>query len=346
MDQPFPYIFRRGPWIDLIFWLVYGLFWHVIFSPNVFAASNLTITAILTSWQAVATYSHHRFLLEPRANNQLSILPYILAVVLLVCFCSTLSGTSLYAFFITVLTPGSTEEFLGEFRDYWLGSILGGMTMAVATTGAIYLFGRRLDLEKQEREREFAHTQTELAYLRGQLNPHFLFNALNSIYVLIPRDPDMAQEALGGFSDLLRYQLYRSERDLVPLTEELDQLQQFAELSRLRFEEDLNFALHLAPHSGTPTIPPMLLLPLLENAFKYCPKMGGRISGEAKVTDGKLFFSLENNVSEKVIASEASGIGLSNIRRRLEILFPGNYRLETEEQDGQYSVHLEIPTTE
>ncbi len=346
MNQPFPFIFRRGPWIDLIFWVVYGLFWHVIFSPETFAPSNLTISAILTSWQAVATYAHHRFLLEPRANDKLSILPYILAVVLLVGVCSALSGSSLYAFFVTVLTPDATVEFLGEFWDYWVGSILGGMTMAVATTGAIYLFGRRRDLEKREREREFAHTQTELAYLRGQLNPHFLFNALNSIYVLIPRDPDMAQEALGGFSDLLRYQLYRSEQDLVPLSEELDQLQQFAELSRLRLEEDFSFELHLPTYYGSPAIPPMLLLPLLENAFKYCPKLGGRISGEAKVADGRLFFSLLNNVSEKVIASEASGIGLNNIRRRLEILFPGNYRLETEERGGQYSVHLEIPTAE
>lgn len=346
MDQSFPFIFRRGPWIDLIFWIFYGLFWHVIFSPETFAPSNLAISAILTSWQAVATYAHHRFLLEPRANDKLSILPYVLAVIVLVGACSALSGTSVYAFFVTALTGSSTADFLGEFWDYWVGSILGGMTMAVATTGAIYLFGRRRDQEKREREREFAHTQTELAYLRGQLNPHFLFNALNSIYVLIPRDPDMAQEALGGFSDLLRYQLYRSEQDLVPLTEELDQLKQFAELSRLRLEEDFSFELNMPTDLGTPRIPPMLLLPLLENAFKYCPKAGGEIHGEVKAPAGKLLFSLKNNVSEKVIASEASGIGLSNIRRRLAILFPGNFRLETKEQDGEYSVHLEIPTAE
>ncbi|MFK8163629.1 MAG: sensor histidine kinase [Lewinella sp.] len=341
----FPYVLRRGPWADLAFWCLYGVFWHVIFSPEIFAGPNLIISGILTFWQAAATYTHHYFLLRPRTNGLVSLPLYALGVMILIGACSALSGLTVYTFFVTSLGEESTGEFVMRFWNYWLGSILGGMTMAVALTGAIFLFGRRRDQEKREREMEHARTQTELAFLRGQLNPHFLFNALNSIYVLIPRSPHKAQEALSGFSDLLRYQLYRSEEALVPLAEELDQLQQFIDLSRLRLEEDFVFALEKPVGLKQQRIPPMLLLPLLENAVKYSPAQGGKIVGSYKAAAGRLKFTLTNRVGRAVLQTDpmASGIGLANIRRRLALLFPGDHLLETIEQPEYFTVNLEIP---
>ncbi|MEO0734187.1 MAG: sensor histidine kinase [Bacteroidota bacterium] len=305
----------------------------------------MIISALLTFWQAVTSYLHIRYLLEPRYLGQRSLPVYAGGVFLLVVIFSGASWSSLYGYFALVLGPGPLQNFLAQGAEYWPGALLGGTGMAVAVTGAIYLFARRLEQEKRERTLEKARTEAELAYLRGQLNPHFLFNALNSIHVLIPRNPGEAQAALEGFSELLRYQLYRSEAELVPLAEELDQLRQFADLNRLRLEEDFVFDLDLHVSPGKWQLPPMLLLPLLENAFKYCPKLGGKIRGSVDVTDERLHFTLTNNVAADIVATEASGIGLNNIRRRLDILYPAAYRLETKDADGDYTVNLHLPLT-
>ncbi|MEM9929778.1 MAG: histidine kinase [Bacteroidota bacterium] len=334
-----------------MFWIIYTLFWHVVFSPELFAPGNLLISFLLSFWQAVATYTHHHFLLQPRVEDRRSIPVYVLGVLLLVGICSALSAGTLYVYFFNALGNELREEFVRSFWNYWVGSILGGMGMAVAITGAIFLYGHRKQQQQREKELEHARVQTELAYLRGQLNPHFLFNALNSIYVLIPRDPDQAQEALGGFSDLLRYQLYRSEQALVPLAEELEQVQQFVTLSRHRLESDFEFNLKVASPESSPDvpgeIPPMLLLPLVENALKYCPKQGGDVRGVLELKRGKMHFTLTNNVAKETIARDpkAGGIGLANIRRRLTLLFPGAHRLETLAQPEYFTVTLEIPLT-
>ena len=344
-------IFGRSWWVDVVFWLAYGLFWHVVFSPEIFRPSNLCLSAILTFWQAAATYAHQRFLLEPQFRKVISPIVYGFGAVALIFVTSLCSGGSVYVFFWKVLGDNALREFENTFVSYWTGAVLGGMSMAVAITGVIYLFVRRRAESKRSKELERAKTEAELAYLRGQLNPHFLFNALNSIYVLIPRSPEEAQTALSGFSDLLRYQLYRAEEDRVPLREEIAQLRKFVALSRLRLEEDFVFALGEPAGLAEQQIPPLLLLPLLENAVKYSPAHGARVTGMLEVTDGRLHFDLTNLVGPgKPVAvsagdAKAGGIGLANIRRRLELLYPGNYAFTTEQRDDHYTVHLDIPLT-
>jgi sensor histidine kinase YesM len=344
-------IFRKSVWVDVVFWLAYGTFWHVVFAPRAFVTSNLLISGILTLWQAIATYAHFYLLLEPRFRKQLSTSLYAICIVPLVLFASVLSWASLYLFFRFVLGKGPVANFVNNAASYWQGAILGGMGMAVAITGAIYLFRRRREQEQREQKLEKARTEAELAYLRGQLNPHFLFNALNSIYFLIPKAPEEAQTALGGFSDLLRYQLYRSEEKLVPLAEELAHLRKFAELSRLRLEEDFTFAINDPANLNGQRVPPMLLLPLVENAIKYSPSVGGKVTGLLDIKDGRLHFTLTNKVGPPIAAptptpeEKSGGIGLVNIQRRLGLLFPDDHHFTILEQPGHYTVNLEIPLT-
>jgi two-component system LytT family sensor kinase len=340
-----PTVFQRGWYVDALFWLGYALVMHIIFAPTPFDLGNMMFTAELTFWQAVASYLHLSWPLKLRWQGRLGIIPYGLLAVLIVVFFSACSGTTIYAMFWALAGEEETQRFLDTFYDYWVPALLGGMGMAVALTGAISLFGRRRLREKQEKELETNRIKTELAFLRGQLNPHFLFNALNSIYVLIPRDPDGAQAALSGFSDLLRYQLYQSEEPRVPLREELQQLRKFAELSRLRLEEDFVFHLEDSETFTGASIPPMLLLPLLENAIKYSPAHGGEVVGDLTVEDNRIRFSLRNRVGVAVSASttDVGGIGLTNIRRRLDLLFPGDHTLHTQQVGDHFFVELNIP---
>jgi len=344
-------IFRKSVWVDVAYWLGYGLLWHLVFSPRIFDPSNLLISGVLTFWQAAATYAHFHLLLEPRFRKRISAVLYAVYIVPLVVLAGALSWVSLYVVFRWLLGEWALENFVDNGQSYWLGAILGGMAMAVAISGAIYLFRRRREQEQREQQLEAARTETELAYLRGQLNPHFLFNALNGIYFLIPKSPAEAQAALSGFSDLLRYQLYRSEEKLVPLAEELDHLRQFAELSRLRLEEDFVFALNEPANLSAQQLPPMLLLPLIENAIKYSPATGGRVTGLVEIKGGRLHFALTNKVGTATApaatdkAKRAGGIGLANIRRRLDLLFPADHVFTADERAGHYTVTLEIPLT-
>ncbi|WP_173021527.1 sensor histidine kinase [Lewinella sp. W8] len=340
-----PTVFQRGWRVDVLFWLGYALVMHVIFAPTPFDPGNMMFTAELTFWQAVASYLHLAWPLRLRYGGKLGFLPYGLLTVLIVLFFSACSGTTIYLLFWGLAGEAETQRFLDTFYDYWVPALLGGMGMAVALTGAISLFGRRRLRDKQEKELETNRIKTELAFLRGQLNPHFLFNALNSIYVLIPRDPDAAQLALSGFSDLLRYQLYQSEQPLVPLAQELQQLKKFAELSRLRLEEDFIFQFAEPDDVEGVTIPPMLLLPLLENAIKYSPTQGGRVTASLQLVEGRMQFMLENRIGLAVDRSDADsgGIGLHNIRRRLALLFPDDHQLDTRQEGEHFSVVLNIP---
>lgn len=338
-------IFQRGWRIDALFWLGYATFMHLVFAPTPFDPGNMIFTAVLTFWQAVASYFHLSWPLKLRWKGALGLFPYGLMVVLLVLFFSACSGTSIYFLFLSLAGATEAQTFLDTLYSYWASALVGGVGMAVAITGAISLFGRRRLQEKRQKELEANRIETELAFLRGQLNPHFLFNALNSIYVLIPRDPDAAQVALSGFSDLLRYQLYQSEKPRVPLAEELQQLRKYADLSRLRLEEDFVFQLAETGSADGVTIPPMLLLPLLENAIKYSPAHGGQVTGTLRVGPERIEFSLQNRIGPAVdrSATDAGGIGLVNIRRRLNLLFPEDHSLETRREAAQYFVELNIP---
>lgn len=339
----------KSIWQDLVFWFAYGLFWHIVFAPEAFTIDNLMVSGLLTFWQAFATYAHIYFLLEPRYQKRISTFLYVTCIIPLILVVSSLSWGSIYLLFRFILGEAATETFLDNSVSYWQGSILGGLGMAVAITGVIHLFRRRREQEQREQQLEKARTEAELAYLRGQLNPHFLFNALNSIYFLIPKAPEEAQTALSGFSDLLRYQLYRSEEKLVPLAEELAHLHKFAKLSQLRMEAGFTFAISEPTNLNGQQVPPMLLLPLVENAIKYSPAGGGKVTGLVDLKDGRLRFTLTNKVGERIMppaaaaGESAGGIGLTNINRRLNLLFPNNHTFATREQDGHYTVNLEIP---
>lgn len=344
-------IFRKSVWVDVVFWLAYGTFWHIVFAPQAFLFSNLLISGILTFWQVVGTYAHFNLLLAPRFHKKISTTLYAICLGPLVILASALSWSSLYLFFRFFVGAEQGEFFLEDPDSSWIAATFAGMGMAIAITGVIYLFSRRREQEQREQLLEKARTEAELAYLRGQLNPHFLFNALNSIYFLIPKAPEAAQTALNGFSDLLRYQLYRSDEKLVPLAEELGHLRKFAELSRLRLEDDFAFAINEPTNLNGQQVPPMLLLPLVENAIKHGPPKGGKVTGLLDITDGRLHFALTNKVAETAVApartaeEKSGGIGLVNIQRRLDLLFPDDHHFTTLEQPGHYTVNLEIPLT-
>jgi hypothetical protein len=194
------------------------------------------------------------------------------------------------------------------------------------------------------RELETQNLSSELAFLKSQINPHFLFNTLNNIHTLAYKKSDEAPEAIMKLSDLMRYMLYESDTEQVPLDTEMAHLKSFIGLQALRFKSPDIVDLEITGDTSTKTIAPLILLPFVENAFKhgYQLNRAGAISIQLHVSDD-IQFSIQNDkppAGTLVQKDEAGGIGLENISRRLELIYKTAYTLEVDETSSQFKVNL------
>jgi len=185
----------------------------------------------------------------------------------------------------------------------------------------------------------------ELALLKAQVNPHFFFNTLNNIYSLVYRKSDDAPAALLKLSEIMRYMLYDSKTDTVPLPKELEHLENYLELEKLRLRDPNFISYQLDGDSSGMMIPPMLLLSFVENAFKHGKKRvkNPGITIDLKIEHDRLKFMVANyTLEEEANANKSGGIGLNNITRRLELLYPGSHTLHILKESDQYVVNLEL----
>ncbi len=197
-------------------------------------------------------------------------------------------------------------------------------------------------------ELENQNLTSELAFLKSQINPHFLFNTLNNIHTLAYKKSDMAPDSIMKLSDLMRYMIYESNADLVPLEKELVHLRSFIDLQSLRFRERDIVNFQTAGDHSNHMIAPLLLLPFAENAFKHGADLNSReaISITLNSLNDSVEFQITNrtNTSKKVQKDGVGGIGLENIKRRLELIYPDRYTLAINESSTQYRVKLTIRT--
>ncbi len=191
-------------------------------------------------------------------------------------------------------------------------------------------------------------TAAELKYLKNQIQPHFLFNTLNNLYGMVLSKDEKAPKTIVKLSEMLSYMLYDSESTLVDLEQELDNLENFIALEQLRYDRKLDLSYERAEVAPGLEIAPLLLLPFVENAFKHGPaKEEGRsqIWIKLAVREKVLHFWVKNTyVDVEIDENIHSGIGLTNVRQRLELLYPQRHRLELRKEE-LFEVHLEIDLT-
>ena len=199
--------------------------------------------------------------------------------------------------------------------------------------------------QKQKAELINQNQASELALLRSQINPHFLFNTLNNIYSLVYKKSENAPEAVMKLSSIMRYMLYDAVEDKVPLEKEIDYLKSFIELQELRLmnKNFVRFEIHGQVEGCI--ISPMVLIPFIENAFKHGNKQvkSPGIEVELTIIEKLIIFSVSNYLSKSDSEKdEAGGIGVHNINRRLELIYPGKHRLEIKKTDDMFHIKLEI----
>ncbi len=209
---------------------------------------------------------------------------------------------------------------------------------------AYTLFKEWFKKQLESRELEQQRTSAELQLLKNQIHPHFLFNSLNSLYALVLKKSEQAPEVVLKLSALMRYQLHDASAELVELQKEIDYLNNYIALERLRYGNrfDLSFSTH--GDWKRYCIAPLLLLPFVENAFKHGVSGANEawLRIELSVNDEQLVFLVENSLGEKLDADISSGIGLKNVRRRLELLYPDRHKLSIDAGDTFFCVVLKV----
>lgn len=194
---------------------------------------------------------------------------------------------------------------------------------------------------------EFEKKKAELALYKAQINPHFLFNTLNTLYGLMLTQSEKAEKAFMQFIHLVKYMYTRATQDKVSVEEEAEYIGRYIELQKNRLDENRTHVAytysndHLYPHAQ---IAPMLLITFVENALKYgtSSHTESHIHIDIQLTQGILHFKAANQVVNPRPADKEPGIGIANCRKRLELLYPSVHQLEIAEEDGWYRVNLEI----
>ncbi len=242
------------------------------------------------------------------------------------------------------LQPGS-RAFLGQPASLvwlWMGVI--GAT-SVWTILYVALTGQRRSREKEVRL-QLAVREAELRALEAQINPHFLFNCLNSIRGLVVENPPLAQDMITRLANILRYNLQRDLAHTVPLASEVEVVTDYLALESVRLEERLKVRMTIEPEAAGVPIPPMLLQSLVENAVKYgiAPlPAGGELLVSARLDGDALVLEVDNPGRLADTHPDATGVGLANTRERLRILYGSRASLRLENRDGSVAATVLVP---
>ncbi len=326
----------------LLFWsLVFGAWYFLRYQDYSRPAIALKVTAIKVLDLAAMVYITN-YLLLPKLLYRKRWLLFILAFLLLIVSSSLLKMNIIGR----VMNNPSLFSLDTNLKARIYDNIIPHFFLVLAGAAIKLMFDyRRLQQRMAETAKEKA--EAELNFLKSQINPHFLFNSLNSVYFMIEKENEAARNALQKFSDMLRFQLYETDGKPVPLVKELAYLEDYIDLQRLRKDEqfDIRFS-----HEGDFTrgvIEPLLLIPFVENAFKHVSSLPLKrqfVYVELKCRDDELFFRTSNSCGNNSLADSGKGIGLKNVKRRLELLYPGRHTLDIAHEQGSYTATLIIKT--
>lgn len=339
------------------FWCLYHYAWWALATNNALETILFTPFSVkylfYVVFQAIAVYFNLYFLI-PRFLERGKYIQYTTYLLLNIFIISSILVTAYYVvawiagrpfFEIFNVDPGNYKHF---FFNNALPSTVASTTLAMS----IKLTKNWIESTRRQQLLEKEKLETELKFLRSQFNPHFLFNTINSIFFLIHKNPVQASSSLAKFSDLLRYQLYECNEMLIPLRNEVAYLESFIELEKLRHSKSLQLFIDIEPQTTSLVlIAPFVLITFTENAFKHISSHDDQpnwIKLKLKVENTTLYFSIVNSVSA-IQANEVisyGGIGLRNVKRRLDLIYPGQYQLNIKNDQNVFSVELTLNLAE
>jgi two-component system, LytTR family, sensor kinase len=343
----------------LPFWFAYHTMWWTLTLGSISAVFNNIFYSpyafkflFAVIFQAIGVY-FNLYYLVPRFLEKGKYVKYLgLLLATILCTASLLVVGYYFAAWASVQTfeelfKMKPDNYMYIFKANSLSSTVASMTLAMS----VKLAKNWIEAKKKQQLLEKEKLETELKFLRSQFNPHFLFNTINSIFVLIHKNPAMASDALVKFSDLLRYQLYECNEAEIPLQQEVSYLTNFIELQELRHNADrlkLSVEINSATASDL-TIAPFVLIPFIENAFKHVSQDSGRnnfISIRLQMHEQLLEMSVSNSASyisaNSAHVDEHKGIGLINVQRRLALIYPNDHKLDIVTKRDEFAIDLKL----
>ena len=257
-----------------------------------------------------------------------------------------LNSQFFYVFFnrnnIPNMPEMSPNMWIGFFSGFLMFLVLNCMVAAIAI--GIRHFIRTRQIKQQLKDEKAKNTEAELAWLKNQINPHFLFNTLNNISSLCQIDADSAQDAIAQLSDLLRYAMYETNKKMVPIDGEVEFMRNYIALMKLRCNEKTEVTTSFDVKQNM-EIAPLLFISLVENAFKHgvSSSRPSKIDIRLLQNEGELIFNCDNTNFPKDDADRSgSGIGLENTRRRLDLMYAGRYTWEQALEDDIYHIRITL----
>jgi|GEM_PF-101007 sensor histidine kinase YesM len=328
-----------------IFWLSYLMGFSILSKINFPEESfGYLVSSSLLFFLPVdllATYIN-LYVLMPLFLYRGHILRYILSISAL-AFTFSLVARIVFVYFYV---PLYFAEYVGKisFWGFTYFDYLISTNSIVVVAAAIKLIMRWFDIRNHQQELESQSLKSELDMLKMQVNPHFLFNTLNNIDSLIYSNPDKASESIMKLSDLMRYMIYEAQSGIVFLSREVEYLNNMIALQSLRYSQKDFISFTQEGTIDKQTIGALLFVPFVENAIKHGNKSVAApgILIQLIITENQIYFSCFNHVNPNQLKDEVGGIGLHNVKRRLEILYPSQHQLNIQEVDDTYHVELKI----
>ena len=334
---------------EVLFDKRYRVFWHVLFWVMVYMDQILSIFGITPGFEKpmlvvmgflldVVIVYFNLYVLVPTYLMKDKIVLYLLFTVLMI---SIILMYNYYAYpfpaeLIDDPEYGISYMIMENIVDVLGNTYMLGMAVAIKLFKSIYHKDKRIQEITEEKLR------TELGFLRNQVNPHFLFNTMNSFYIQAKKKDDALPDAIMSLSDLLRYQIYETEKEYVSVESEIEYIKNYLDLENNR-RDNLDININASGVSKQIKIAPLLLLPLVENAVKYSQRTDGKraiINLEIEIKD-KISFSIINTKGKvSQIKSPDSGVGLNNLTKRLELIYPDDHQYVFSDTADTYTSSL------
>ena len=333
-------------------WLVHALLWFtlcgLLFYPFLTESRTLPYNLVAKLLLAMALFYLNYYVLVPRILLKGRMWNYILlsvAVLLTI------------GLFTSIAFPPSPPDDLprlagrmrqrgengpGEFRFFLMTTVNFAVPYIFGTMLKVYTeWQKNEDLRKLVEKEKI---QSELQFLKTQLNPHFLFNSLNTIYSLSVKQSPDTSEAVINLSELMRYMLYEADRKLVPLGKELEYIKSYVALQRLRLSDGEDVFLKISGEERGKFVPPLLFISFIENAFKYGTDYNGKtfVKINLSVDQESIHLQVINTIGTFKAKTKSSGVGLENVKNRLNYLYPHSHVLLINNDGKTYEVNLTL----
>ncbi len=326
----------------LLRWLFLTLFWGIWLGMPYLSQDDdakhrqFMLSLLPVTLTNIPLFFLNTELLIPRVLRKRGIAPYLLSVIGLIMAFVVIEG---------ILKNWVLCDYAQKMALHTRKSFFFVFFITAISTGyglITHLVGQEKARQQERQER----LQSELSFLRSQISPHFIFNILNSIVYLIRSKSTLAEPVTISLAELMRYMLYESSDAQVPLEKELDYLKNYVELQKIRFGEDVEVRMNIQGEPTDQIIEPMLMIPFVENAFKHGVGLviDPVIDIQVRIEQTSLFFTLRNKIAidQPEDKDSSSGIGLRNVSRRLELLYPEAHTLQINKEEGWFVVELHL----